>query len=228
MHATIGHNNPPDPIDTICAQFEAERMEAENWADGSPVENEAQMLAVDDLRKSMRKWRIALEAGQKAATAPLFDVYKAAMARWKPTIEDAKRIEGCLVAVVDGFKRALAAEKEAARKAAWEAAETAKIEAERAAAHASAGDIEAHREAQEARAAADLARAQASAAQKDTVKGMRKVTRYEIADHRALLHYIATADREAMTAFIEDWARRNHKEHRRAGGLRVWDEQQSY
>ena len=52
--AAIGHNGPPDPIDEINASFEADREEASNWTDGAPVENEAQMKAVDALRKSMR------------------------------------------------------------------------------------------------------------------------------------------------------------------------------
>ena len=47
--APIGHNNPPSIIDDTLAPFGDTIAEAENWADGSPVENEAQMKAVDDL-----------------------------------------------------------------------------------------------------------------------------------------------------------------------------------
>jgi hypothetical protein len=75
--ATIGHNNPPDPIETITAPFDNDRAEAENWLDGTPVETEAQMKAVDALRATMRQWRLGLERGQKDATAPLHEVYKA-------------------------------------------------------------------------------------------------------------------------------------------------------
>ena len=102
---------------------------------------------------------------------PLHDAWKREGERWKPTIEDAKLIEGGLVELVDSFKKKLAAEKEAARKAAWEAAEAARIEAEAKIAAANVADIDAQREAKAAMDAADLARAQASAAQKDTVKG---------------------------------------------------------
>lgn len=223
----IGHNNPPDPIDTINAAFEEIRMEAENWADGTPVENEAQMNAVDALRKGARQWRLDLEAGQKSATAPLYDAYKNEGARWKPTIDDAKRLEDCLVALVGGFKQKLAAEKEVARKAAWEAAEVARKEAEAKVAAAGAANIEAQREAQAAMDAAADARAKASEAQKDTVKGMREITRYEITDHRALLNWIAKNARDDMTAFIEEFARKNHKTVS-ADGLRVWKEKQAF
>lgn len=224
---TLGHNNPPDPIDEICAAYDAERQEAENWCDGAPVENEAQMKAVDALRKSMRQWRLDLERGQKSASAPLHDAWKAEVARWKPTIADAKRIESALVAVVDGFKRKLAEEKRAAERAAWEAAEKAKREAEAKAREANAADLEQQREADEAKRAAVEAEKAAQAASNDQVKGLRDVTRYEIEDHKAALHWIVRNDREAVTGFIEDYVRRCHKAAP-IDGVKVWREKAAY
>ena len=146
------HNQPPDPIDEIAARYEAEREEAENWLDGEPVETEDQMKAVDELRAAMRKMRIDFEKGQKSAAAPLYDAYKAEQARWKPTIDDAKRIEQGLVRAVDAFKRKLAAEREEAERAARAEAERKRREAERAAAQAREGDIESERAAAAAQA----------------------------------------------------------------------------
>ena len=226
--AAIGGNNPPDPIDEITAQYEAERQMAEGWADGAPVENEAQMAEVDALRKSMREWRLGLEKGQKSATAPLHDAYKAELARWKPTIEDAKRIENCLVATVDAFKRKLAEQKRAAEREAWEAANKAKREAEDRARAADESNIEAQREAEAAKQAAGDAEKAAQAAKKDQVKGLRKVTRYEVEDHRALLNWLAKNRREDVTAFLDEWARRNHKATPEAEGLRVWQTEEAY
>ena len=226
--AMIGGNNPPDPIDTITAPFEAYRSEAENWLDGEPVENEAQMEAVDALRKQMRQWRLDLEKGQKSATAPLHDAYKAELERWKPTIEDAKRIEGCLVAAVDGFKRKLAAEKADAERQARAEAERKMREAKEAAAKADAADLEAQRAADNAKREAEAAVAAARAAANDTVKGLRNVTRYQITDHRALLNWIARNDRDAVTAFIEDWASKNHKTASAPDGLDVWQEKEAF
>ena len=225
---TIGHNNPPDPIDELTAAYDAERTEAENWLDGTRVEDEGQMKAVDALRKAMRSYRLDLEKGQKAESAPLRDAYNAALARWKPTIDDAKRIETGLVALVDGYKQKLAAEKRAAEKAAWEAAEKARREAEAKAAAADAANIEAVREAEEAKRAAMEAEKAAQAARRDKVKGLRKVTRYEITDYKALLNWIARNDRDAMTAFIEEWARKNYKVRRSADGLNVFDTEEAF
>ena len=39
----IGHNNPPDPIDTISAPFEDQRGDAENWLDGKTVIENAEL-----------------------------------------------------------------------------------------------------------------------------------------------------------------------------------------
>lgn len=51
----------------------------------------------------------------------------------------------------------------------------------------------------------------ASAAQKDTVKGMRKVDKHEICDMRELVNFIAKNHKEEMAEFATEFARRNHK-----------------
>lgn len=226
----IGHNNPPDAIDTITAQFDDLRLEAENWTDGKPVENEAQMKAVDELRGAMRQFRLSLEKGQKAATEPLRAVYQAELDRWKPYVTDVKRIEDCLIAVLDQFKRKLAAEKEALRKEAERLAWEATRAAQEAARQANAADLEAQRQAAQAMADAEAAQKAAMAAQKDTVEGMRTVTKYEVTDHKALLHWIALNDKPALTAFIDEWARANHKSRlgQDTDGLRVWQDKEAF
>lgn len=224
----IGHNGPPDPLDTIPAEFEEARMEAENWLDGQKVTTEAQMDAVDTLRKSMRKCRLALVAAQKDAVAPLLDATNAERDRWKPTIEDTQTIEKGLVSLVDDFKRELAAAKERAAAAARAEARKAQEAAERAAREADAANLEEQRAAQAAIDEAKAAQAKAAAASKDTVKGLRTVTRHAIDDHRALLHWIAKNDPAAVTAFIEDWANKNHSLDRPADGLRVWEDREAY
>jgi len=78
-----------------------------------------------------------------------------------------------------------------------------------------------------AQAQAEAAQKAAMAAKNDTVKGMRTVTRYQIEDHRAALHWIAANDRDAMTAFIEEYTRRNHKD-KQIAGVKVWQEKEAY
>lgn len=226
--APIGHNLPPGPIDEALAPYGDFITEAEGWLDGEPVETEAQMKAVDALLKQIKAAEKATNEARDLATKPLHEAWKAEVARWKPTLDDLGRIKKGLVSLVDAFKRKLAAEKareEAAKRA---AAEKAHREAEERARQAAAGDIEAQRKAAAAAEAADIAKAEAAAASKDTVKGLRTVTRYEVMDHRALLHWIALNDRDAITAFINEYARQNHRKIEGADGLRVWTEKAAF
>ncbi len=225
--STIGHNNPPDPIDTALAPFGDAIEEAQNWLDGEPIENEEQLRATDELLKTIKTAIKELNAARDDATKPLHEAWKAEVARWKPTQDDLERISKGLVAAQDPFKRALAAKKEAEKRAAWEAAEKARKEAEEAAFSAKASDIEAQREAAEKAALAQRAAQEASAKSKDKVKGMRTVHKYEIEDHRAALHWIAQNDRAAMTAFIETYVGTNHKTAEIAG-VRTWTEKEAF
>ena len=202
------HNAPPDPIDAALAPYDDDRTEAEVWLDGTLVENDGQMDAVDKLRKTMRDARLAVEAAEKSACAPLYDVWKAEKARFKPTLDDLARIEKGLLALVDGYKRRRAAEKaETERLARAEAAAAAAIarEADRA---AEATNIEAVRAAAEAQAAAEAAARRAAEASKDQVKGLRTVTETVVVNELELARWLWMNDREAVLAFNAERARK--------------------
>ena len=226
--AVIGHNNPPDPIDEALAPFGDVISEAESWLDGQKVETEGQMKAADVLLKGVKAARKAVDAARDASTEPLHKAWKTEVARWKPTQDDLDRLAKGLVSLLDDFKRKLAVEKaEAARKAEAEAWEKTRA-AQEAARLADAGNIEATRAAAAAMEEAEAAQQAAMAAGKDTVKGLRTVTKYEVTDHRALLNWIAKNDRDAITDFINDWARKEHKACANADGLRVWTEKEAF
>lgn len=186
------------------------------------------MLTVDALIKEIKAARKAVDAAEESEAKPIYDAWKAAKARFKPTVDDLDRIVKGLVSVVDAFKRKLAAEKEAARKEAERLAWEETRKAQEAARLADAGNIEATRAAAAQMEAAEEAQRKAAEAAKDTVKGLRTVTRYEITDHKALLNWIAKNAREDVTAFIEEWARKNHKAFDKADGLRVWQDKEAY
>jgi hypothetical protein len=223
--AAIGHNQAPDPIDEALAPYGDYITEAEGWLDGSPVTDEAQMKAVDAILAQIKGAEKAVTAAQKSEAAPLHDAWKAALARYKPTLDDLDRIKRGLIAAVDGFKRKLAAEKAEAERKARDQAERAAEALRQAHAAARASDIEAQRALAAAEQEAEIARIKAhQAAKVATVKGMVTRTFYEVTDHRALLHWIAANDRDAITAFIEDYAKRNHSLGRTMDGLRVFQE----
>lgn len=225
--AAIGHNGF-DPIDEALAPFGDVISEAESWLDGQKVETEGQMKAADTLLKGIKSARKAVDDARDASTKPLHEAWKTEVARWKPTQDDLDRLAKGLIALLDDFKRKLAAEKEAARKAAEAEAWEKTRAAQEAARLADAGNIEATRAAAAAMEEAEAAQQAAMVASKDTVKGLRTVTRYEITDHKALLNWIAKNDRDAITAFIEDYARKEHKVIANAEGIRVWTEKEAY
>ena len=223
----IGGNFPPDAIETLCATHENTLIEASNWTDGALVDSVEQMKVVDGLIKDMKAAKKDAVAGQKSESTPHFDAHKAAIARWKPTVEDFQRIIDCLLSSVGPFKKQQAAEKAELARLEWEKVNAARLEAERLAAEANASDLEAQREVEAARQATIDAEKSAKAAAKDTPKGMRKTHKYEITDHREVLHFIAKNHKDDMTAFIEEWVRKNHKAVD-IDGCNQWIEKEPY
>jgi hypothetical protein len=210
LAAGLGHNNPPNPMEAVAAQYDDIISEATNWTDGEPVTTEAQMLSVDALIKGCKTYRADLAKAGKLCTEPLHTAWKASVAAVKVYTDDADRMQAALVASVAPFKATLAAEKEAVRRAAWQAAQDAERAAEELARAANASDLDAQRAADAARNAALDAKKTATAAQKDTVKGLRTVTHYEVCDMRALVNWIATNDKDAMAEFSRAYAAKNH------------------
>jgi hypothetical protein len=225
--AVIGHNNPPDPIDVALEPFGPVLEEVANWLDGATVENDGQLAATDKLLKDLKEARKAVDAARDEYTRPLHDAWKTEVARWKPTQDDLDRQVKCLVAAQAPYKSKLAAAKEAARLAAEEEARAKAEAARRAHLASNAASIEEQRKADALIAEAEEAQKAAARAAKDTVKGMRTVQVYEIEDHRAALNWIARNDREAVTAFIEEYVRRNFK-LRPIDGVKVETKKEAY
>ena len=203
--APIGHNGF-DPIDEATAPFGDVIAEAQVWLDGSPIENDDQMKAVDDLIKGVKAALKAVDAARDAVTKPLHEVWKGEIARWKPTQDDLSAQIAGLVALVDPYKRKVAADKaEAARVAqalVWEAAEKARI-----AAHAAdPTNIDAVRAAKQADADFAAAQKNAAAAAKDTVKGMRTYDVTEVLDGTAYARWLWQNDRAPLLAWMNEHA----------------------
>lgn len=223
------HNNPPSAQALALEPFSGAIEEAQNWLDGEPVQSVAQMDAVDDLIKQVRKAKTTLEAERKKAVAPLNDAVKAENAAWKAAQEPVEITLKALVEIVADFKAKIAAEKAEAAKAEAEAArqaEQAAIEAAREA-HGS-GDAEKHKAALEAEKAAKAAKREASKADDAAqVKGMRTVTKHDIEDVGALINWIAKNDRAALIEFAQEYARKHHT-LKPMDGVRVWKEKEAF
>lgn len=227
QQVTIGHNGAPDPIDEAVAPYLDVIEEAENWLDGEPIQTEDQMKAVDALIKQLRTANSDLAKAKKSSTAPLHDVWKAEIARWKPTEDDMKMRQEGLVALVAPIKKRLADEKEAAKRAAYEEAQRLEREAKARAAAADASNLAEQQEAAEAIQKANDAKNAAMKANRDTVKGMRTVYKHEIENMQALVNWIAKHDKPAIAEFATAYAAKHHKETP-MDGVRAWSEKEAY
>jgi hypothetical protein len=225
--APIGHNKPPTPMEECAAAFDSTISEAQNWGDGEAVDSEAQMNAVDVLIKDIKSYRSALTKAGKEYTDPAHKAWKGMVAEVKVYSDDGDIMQAALVAAVAPFKAKLAEQREAERQAAWQAAREAERAAEALAATANAANIEEARAADAARHAAMDAKKIASAAQKNNVPGMRKVTKHEILTMRGLVNWIATDDKAAMAAFATEYARKTHADIPN-NIVRTWTEKAAY
>ena len=223
----IGHNGAPDPIELVLAEYDGTITEAQNWADGEPVTDEAGMKAVDAVLKGFKSYKTALGKAGKERTDPLHKSWKAEVAAVKVYTDDADLMQKALVHIVGPFKAKLAQEAAEAERKSWEETNRLRREAEAQAEQARAGDIEAQRGAHAAKQAVMDSEKAAKQAVKSAPKGMRTVTKYTLDSHKEALNDIAKNDRDAMTAFIEDYVRKNHKA-RSIAGVTVWQEKEAF
>lgn len=233
--APMGHNMPPeeiDPREAALAPFEDFLTEAENWADGEAVQDEAQMNAVDDLLKQVKAADKALTEARDADVKPLHDAWKARIAFWKVYSDDLDRMKKALIKLVGDFKVKLAAEKAEKARLEREAAWAKQREAEEVARQAEErGSIDDLRAADEAKREAMEAKKEASAASKDKVKGLRPVWKWVFdggdLGRKQAINWIARNDRDAMTAFVEAYVQKNFRD-KKIDGVKVWDEKEAY
>lgn len=215
----MGHNNPPAPTPIEAAREEISLLdvEAANWFDGTPIENQAQADDVARLLDAARKAEKRFDAERKVEKKPHDDAAKAVDAKWKPVIADASRIVEIAKAAqtpwlikLDNEKRAL---EEATRKAAEEAAAEARRLAEQAdgslaAAKARDAAIEDAKAAEKVAQIAANEKASAKGAGMARAVSLRTTYRAEVQDRRALLNHIAKTHPADLSAFLDEWAAR--------------------
>lgn len=234
--AGIGHNNPPEPtaIEAAREMISLLDVEAANWFDGTPIENQQQADDVARLLDAGRKARTQFDNDRKAEKKPHDEAAKAVDAKWKPVIADAERIVEVAKAAQTPWLIKLDQEKreaeEAARKVAEEKAAAARKLAEEAdgslaAAKARDAAIEEAKKAEAAAHRASIEKAGAKGEGMARTVSLRTTWRSEVNDRRALLNHIAKTDPGALTAFVDEWAARAVRGGaRELPGVEIWSE----
>jgi len=199
------------PFELISGEIESLYEEAKNWADGSDIENDEQLAAVDTLDKAL------LKAGQEADNLreeekePLKKQVDAIQARYHPLIGDTKAGKGKVPMARTSLEPIRTRYK--TKKAAEAAAAAAKARAEfeeqqriaREAMKASSGNLEAREQAEQQQTAAKAAEKIMKKAEKaaTTGLGLRPVWEVQVNDPRALAaHYWKTRSADVDAFFL--------------------------
>lgn len=231
--AGLGHNRPPEPASAYEAckiHIEDLWTEAKNWADGTPVENQAQADEVSRLIEEFRLAHVAADNARKAENE-VFDKGKAAVQeKYAPLIADTKAVTGKTIKAQAALKAALKpyldkleAVKRAVEVKAREEAEAAAALAAAAMRKVADNDLEAREAAEELVEAARLASTAASRACNDKAHarggsramGLRKTYTASVHDPRALLlHYWGGngqpgVNREPIVACLQQMAQQD-------------------
>lgn len=190
--AEMGGNNPP-PLEAFALHIE-ELFSLVSGSTASPVSNDDQEAALDELLKDVRKAKQDADAQRAAEKKPHDDAAKAVQASWKPLLD---RCDAAMSAIKD----ALTPYREARQKAKDEAARLAREEAEakqKAAQEAlrKSDDLETKFAAEEELKQASKLAAVANKIDRSAT-GLRTYWEAEITDRReALKHYIAKFPQE--------------------------------
>lgn len=127
--ATIGHNNPPEPTpyEAVRENVETVYLEASNWLDGAPVENEVTAENISKLINLLRDSEKKAEAARKEEKEPYLKAGKEVDSKYKVLTDKINMALGaCKKALTPWLEKQEAIKREVAEKARREAEEKAK------------------------------------------------------------------------------------------------------
>lgn len=196
------------PFDELVLEIEGLFDEAKNWADGTPIENQAQCDALDKLDKALLDAGKRLDALRVEEKRPLDEQVQAIQDRYNPFIQPRRgkvdQARAALNPVRAAWKDAERKRKEAAAAAERAEAERVKQEAERLM-RESTGNLAARVDAEHMLASAKLADQSAKHLEKaaTTGLGLRTTYRAELTDLAAATkHYWATRREDFIALLI--------------------------
>lgn len=201
----MGHNNPPAP--TVLEAHSANADDLFSTVSGStasPITTDAQEEALTALLDDVKKGKAAADESCEAEYRPHKAAADQVKADYKPVLGKFDKATQALKDALTPYRAAKQkAKDEAARIAREEAAQ--KLEAAQKALQTS-DDLESRFEAEEGLKQA--ARLTASANRIDrSATGLRTFWTHQITDRRAFLNYVAKHDPDALTEFLDAYAR---------------------
>lgn len=232
--AQIGHNNPPlSAYETVKQEIEDLFDEAKNWADGEPITSQDMADAITSLHDSLHEAGKRADEARIAEKEPLDKAVKEIQDRYNKLIGNTKSGKGkvalgkeALQTLLTPWRVQVAAEKEAAAKAAREEADRIAAEAQ-AAIRASAGNLEEREKAEELLKEAKQVDRWAKREDKAAITGtgLRTVWHADLVDEGAALDWAYGKSPERFKDVVQQMANEAVRSGLRSvPGFRVWDE----
>lgn len=209
-----GHNNPP-AFDAYSMALDDAYTTARDFLDGQPIETQGQADAIGRIMGEVKRIKKDADAARADEKAPFDAGAKAVQTKWKPLLDRADTILKAAQKPLTAFLQARAAEQAAAAQKAREEAARAMQEAVEAS-RAAEGSVEAVERAKSLEKEADKAAKEAKRAGNakahvtgmDRAIGLRTYWTHEITDRRELLNWVAKNDPDALTAMLDEYARK--------------------
>jgi hypothetical protein len=214
----LGHNMPP-VIDAFNMALDDAYSTAKDFLDGKPIETQGQADAVGRIVGEVKKLKKDADAARKKEKEPHYLASLAVDAKWKPLAERADTILAAAQKPLTAYLNKLADEQRELERIAREESATKAQEAIEAARALATGNwgVEALERVEQLEAEADAAAKSAAhaAKAKPLVEGcgrrigLRKSQVALVTDRKALLIWIANNDEAALTAFLDEYARKS-------------------
>lgn len=201
QQAEIGHNNPPEktPLELASDLHENLSVEAENWLDDQPIENQAQADEVARIIEVAAELEKSSLATRKELTKPFKDAAKEIEADWKPILDDSKEWKEAGKSKLAKWEAKQAALKRERDEIASREAEAKRKAAEEAVRTVDRSDLSARREAER-----DLKTAQKHV--KIVAKDAKKDQRTKIGGRRIAVktvpQFVKVTDSHALLEFL--------------------------
>lgn len=232
---TIGHNGGPElsPYERIRDQIDDLFAEAKNWADGEPITTQAQHDEVEKLYDMLHDAGKEADEARKEEAKPHDDAKAEIQERFNKLIGNTKSVKGKVVlgkealgALLTPWRNKIAAEKEAAARAAREEADRIAREAQEAI-RSSAGNLEEREKAEELLAEAKQGERLAKRADKaaTTGTGLRSVWHCKIEDTSLALDWAYNRAPDQFHELVQSMAEGIVRGGMRSvPGFKIWEE----
>jgi hypothetical protein len=216
--AAIGHNQP-EPFELVSESINDLLLEAENFLDGSPIENEEQENAVASILTRLRREAKGADEMRAAERKPHDDAAKQVQAKWKPLLTKAELAINCAKNALGAYLQRKEAEQRAIAAAAAEEARQQAERAREAAAQANPDDfagaaavrILQENAADAAKKADRLDKVRAQATGGERAVGLRSTYRAEITDALAFGKWAWTHRQSEYLQFLGEIAARESR-----------------